>query len=80
MKFIKTLFTTAILAAVLTSCGGNDKNAATPTPMTTASPQATGDSLGDKMGDAADDIVDGAANQVNDMADTTKKVADDMTR
>lgn len=80
MKFIKTLFTTAILAAVLTSCGGNNKDTATPTPAVTAVPEATADSLGDKMGDAADDIMDGAANQVDEMANTTKKVADDMTR
>ena len=77
MKIFKALLTTLMLAAVLTSCGGNNnEDTATPSPV----PTQTNDTMGSKMGDAAEDMADGAATQMNDMADTAKNVADDMTR
>ncbi len=84
MRIIKALITSAVLALALTSCGNNDNAqpsqsaTASPSASETASPQAT--SMGKKVGDTANDVVDGAEKQVDDMADTTKKVVDDVTK
>lgn len=79
MRFIKALLTSAILTAVLTSCG-NDNTAPSPSPTENTSPTPQATSVGEKMGDAAEDMADGAKKQLDDMADTTKKVADDVTK
>lgn len=73
MKRLRFLITTIALAAVLTSCGGdnNNNNNATQTQSPTANPTQT-EGVMDDLGDAAKDVTNGVGEGVKNVGDAVK--------
>lgn len=78
MNKFKLFLITASIASLLTACGGNDKNNATPTPDNSVMDEAgnavkdTGEDIGnvvkdagDAVGDAAEGITDTAGEMID---------------
>ncbi len=80
MKRLGILFTTAVLALVLSSCSAEENHENTtqtdPPASESQSPTDTGENMGDKMNDAAEDLGDG----VKDAANATKNAAEDIVK
>lgn len=74
MNKIKVFMITAAIMSLLTACGGNNKNSATPTPESTP-----GESVMDNAGNAVKDTGEDIGNVVKDAGDAVGDAAEGIT-
>lgn len=74
MNKIKIITVAALTAMMLASCGMNDGNTSSPTPVPTDN-----SNIGNDIGNAAKDIGDGAGDAAKDVGDAAGNAVKDIT-